>query len=105
MAQHNGGPIVKKVEHPIVDPRVLRTQLIDSVPQVVGLGAAESMAKLPQPFDTDHALVLCLSGQRVDPIQEWARAVVLLIEDYWDHRLGHCLSLAILLIRSSSIGC
>ena len=82
-----GGTPVKKVEHAVVHAAVLGAKLVDSIAQIIHLGAAQLVAKLFKAVETDHALRSRHRGERSQPVNEWDLSILFTEED--DRSCGH----------------
>jgi hypothetical protein len=59
---------VKEVEHAVVHAGVLGPNLVDSVAQILHLGAAQFVAQLFEPAETHHALRTSHRRKRSQPV-------------------------------------
>src|SRR5271165_4758098 len=73
---HYSRAAVKEVKHPIVDPAVARSQLINLIPEVVRLWAAQLVAELLEALKTRLALLLSLGRNLIEPLNQRYRLLI-----------------------------
>src|SRR5437879_3207787 len=72
---------MKEVEHAVIHSAKADAQLVDAVPQVVGLGAAQFVAQLSQPLDFDTAFIERFLRETIEPVQEGNGPILFPVKD------------------------
>src|SRR5262249_34233626 len=79
----NGSDVpMKEVEHPVIDSLKPHAKLVNAIPEVVGLGPSELVAKFAKSLNLYSALVLDLSGQSVEPFKKGNGSVIIPVKEY-----------------------
>jgi hypothetical protein len=73
---------MKEVEHPVIDALKLHAKLVNAIPEVIGFRPSQFVTELAKSLNLDSALVLGLSGQRVEPFQKGDGPVIIPIKQY-----------------------
>jgi hypothetical protein len=85
MTDHDSLPLMKEVEHSILDPTGRGSELVNAIPKEVGRGSPQHVALLGEQTKPRATLHLASSGKAIEPLQERCAPVPLAIENDRDH--------------------